>query len=574
MKKPDGVPEEGPPVPDSLSLKGIPPHVARCLAVAIDAARGPAPTLFGTSAAERAARVTAGDVIQASRVVQAWAESVEARGTRMVLRSVEEDCGVDLGQHEPGSTREARRREARRATAAELEILTGLSATMCRDRVALASATDGRAGYLRIRMEQGTLDAYRAIALCQETRHLDALTADSIARSVLKPLDGEASTVTDPGSLDAELAVVARQLPVSQGTFRRRLKRQLTKAESAAGLTARKAAERQAARDVRTGDGPYGTATTWIEAMRDRAYAAQHRIDAIARSARQAGDERTLAQLRSDIATDLLIHGTVAGDHVLGSPPAARLNVYVNLATLLPDPGDAGDPGTGEVVRSGTDNATAARFDSDGLGEVPGLGFLTGDQVRRLALTAGSVWRRLVTDPTTGTVMEACRTYRPTRAMRELVMARDHTCRAPGCEIAARDTDLDHNVPWRPDALTPAEGATHPDNLHALHRGHHHAKTRRWWHSTQGAGGVVHWRTLTGQTITSRPPGEEVVRSGADNPPPAMVTAVARILDDEFDPPPMLGSELAALHIASTSAPPGDEASPDTDAGDGPGPTE
>lgn len=197
----------------------------------------------------------------------------------------------------------------------------------------------------------------------------------------------------------------------------------------------------------------------------------------MARAARAGGDERTLDQLRSDIATDLLIHGQVAGDPLLGSAPPGKLNVYVPIEAILP---------LGDGVMS-----------DESLGEVPGLGFLTAEQVRRVALAAGSTWRRLVTDPVTGAVVEAERTYRPSRAMRELLVARDGTCRVPGCELPAREADLDHTVPWSPGVTVPQDGATHPDNLKALHRGHHHAKTRRWWTCSQDPGGTVHWRTLT-----------------------------------------------------------------------------
>ena len=38
------------------------------------------------------------------------------------------------------------------AVATELQLLTGLPITQCRERVALASATDERAGYLRARV--------------------------------------------------------------------------------------------------------------------------------------------------------------------------------------------------------------------------------------------------------------------------------------------------------------------------------------------------------------------------------------------------------------------------------------
>lgn len=126
-------------------------------------------------------------------------------------------------------------------------------------------------------------------------------------------------------------------------------------------------------------------------------FAAQQRITDMAKAARAAGDTRTLAQLRADIAIDLLLGGTVAGDACLGDAPAGRLQVIVPFAALLPEDLVA-EQCAGGGAAGGSGPGSGGAF---GLGEVPGLGFLTPEQVREVALQAGSTWARLVTDPVT-----------------------------------------------------------------------------------------------------------------------------------------------------------------------------
>lgn len=415
------------------------------------------------------ARAVAGDLIRAARGIQAWAESAEIEGVRRLLAAVEADHNLDLGQHDPPSRRTTRCGLARTAVATELQVLTGLPLTQCRDRVALASAPESRAGYLRARIASGTTSIYRATTVLKETEHLDPFTADEIARRALRPIDGKATKSSDPQA-----------------------------------------------------GGHHGMARLDLSAEADRVFAAHERIDRLARKARAEGDPRNLAQLRSDVATDLLVHGTVPDDQLLGDAPPGRVHVVVCLSTLL-----------------GLDQLPA---------EIPGSGLLTAAQARRVALRAGSTWRRIVTDPTTGAAIDSSRTYRPTQAMREHVLARDRTCRAPGCEIVGTGVDLDHVREWCRDARRPADGATHPDNLVLLHRGHHNPKTRRWWKVQPGASGTLRWKTLTGREITTRPGSyRDLTERAAGEDVSFLEARGARRLEELGNPRPLTPEE-AALH--------------------------
>jgi len=111
-------------------------------------------------------------------------------------------------------------------------------------------------------------------------------------------------------------------------------------------------------------------------------------------------------------------------------------------------------------------------------GEIIGFGPTPAELARRLA--AGSdTWRRLVTDPVNGHLLDlGTRKYEPSAALREYIIARDRTCQFPGCARAAYLCDLDHVKPF---TGTDDGGATCADNLLALCRRHHRLKTHNHW---------------------------------------------------------------------------------------------
>jgi Domain of unknown function (DUF222)/HNH endonuclease len=60
--------------------------------------------------------------------------------------------------------------------------------------------------------------------------------------------------------------------------------------------------------------------------------------------------------------------------------------------------------------------------------------------------------------------------YVASRRLADFVRCRDLTCRAPGCDRPATESDIDHTVPYADG------GATHPSNLKCLCRLHHRAR--------------------------------------------------------------------------------------------------
>lgn len=147
--------------------------------------------------------------------------------------------------------------------------------------------------------------------------------------------------------------------------------------------------------------------------------------------------------------------------------------------------------------------------------------------------------------------MDAANTYRVPAGMSRLVKGRDHTCRAPGdCGVSAAEADLDHDTAYAPGATEPGEGATHPDNLHAAHRGHHIVKTGRFWSSRQHADASITWKTLT-RTLRTR----AFDHDRPDDRCPPFVSAVEQqfgirlALCREHDVIPNVFTDLEDLHL-------------------------
>jgi hypothetical protein len=106
----------------------------------------------------------------------------------------------------------------------------------------------------------------------------------------------------------------------------------------------------------------------------------------------------------------------------------------------------------------------------------------------RVRLTPLAADRCPPADPYTGVA-----TYKPPATMARLVMARDRTCRYPGCPRQAIRCDLDHTIAH-------PQGSTCPGNLGALCRRHHRLKQTDGWHLAQPEPGTFTWTTPTGHT--------------------------------------------------------------------------
>ena len=123
------------------------------------------------------------------------------------------------------------------------------------------------------------------------------------------------------------------------------------------------------------------------------------------------------------------------------------------------------------------------------------------------ALAAGGTWRRLVTDPASGVVIDVGRTrYRPPAGLADLVRARDRACVFPTCQTPAERCDIDHLTAWSQG------GTTSLDNLTTLCEAHHRLKHTPGWALTRDqATGTLSWHTPD-KTVYQRHPDGTITR--------------------------------------------------------------
>jgi hypothetical protein len=122
--------------------------------------------------------------------------------------------------------------------------------------------------------------------------------------------------------------------------------------------------------------------------------------------------------------------------------------------------------------------------------------------LRAAARAAARIRRQATTDQETDNGCAhttASPAYRPPATIRDLVAARDQTCRFPGCRQPACRGDLDHTTPFH------RGGLTCPCNLGPPCRRHHRLKQEQHWALTQTSPGTFRWHTPAGRIHTTSP---------------------------------------------------------------------
>ncbi len=132
--------------------------------------------------------------------------------------------------------------------------------------------------------------------------------------------------------------------------------------------------------------------------------------------------------------------------------------------------------------------------------ELVGYGPVPAALARDIA--ADGIWKRLVTDPLSGALLDHGRTtYRPPTATAEFVRARDVHCRFPTCRRRALDSELDHTRAWTTD-----QGDTCDTNLYDACPHHHHLRhDAPGWTVSQHPDGTIIWTTPTGHRYSTQP---------------------------------------------------------------------
>lgn len=180
-----------------------------------------------------------------------------------------------------------------------------------------------------------------------------------------------------------------------------------------------------------------------------------------------ADDARSMDMKRADALTFLATRVLEESqDEIRPHRRPISVNVTIDLPTLL---GLAENPG-----------------------QLAGYGAIPASLARSLATDAQ--WRRFITDPTTGALLDFGReSYEPPQALVDFLVARDRTCRFPGCRAPARLGDLDHAQSWEDGGRTSAQ------NLGALCRRHHRLKTHGGWKLASELDGSCTWTSPEGK---------------------------------------------------------------------------
>ena len=266
--------------------------------------------------------------------------------------------------------------------------------------------------------------------------------------------------------VDAAAAVEAAEL--TPGQVARAVARRVVAADPAAAED--RAGAARAERRVAVLPDPDGTAALWARLPAEQAVACRDALDAHARGLRAGGDPRPLQHLMCDTLVQRLT-GAASADRL-----PVQVGVVLSAATLL-----------------GLDSVPAT---------LHGYGALPAGVARRLA-TSGNAWlRRLIVDPIDGRVLTIdTRRRRFDGRLRKLIIARDQTCRGPGCTGTIRD--IDHLLPHA------AGGPTTATNSQGLCPSTHACRHHPGWRVTTSpdpAVGGVEWTTPTGHRYQSRPP--------------------------------------------------------------------
>jgi hypothetical protein len=134
--------------------------------------------------------------------------------------------------------------------------------------------------------------------------------------------------------------------------------------------------------------------------------------------------------------------------------------------------------------------------------ELIGHGTITADQAR--LIIADGTLQRLLCDPVSGMVLDYGRTrYQPPETLKQFLIARDGTCRSPGCPQSADRCEIDHVIAYRP--AQPTGGNTNHLTLDVKCKHHHRAKDGGGFSNTRDPDGTSTWTTPLGRTYT-RPP--------------------------------------------------------------------
>lgn len=310
--------------------------------------------------------------------------------------------------------------------------------------------------------------------------------------------------------VDDALAELASQRRMTPFELREAAARQVIEVDPGAAMkrcVAARADRRISAREERD-----GTGTLWSKLKAEEIVACWETLDSDARAMRGDGDERSIQTLMCDLLVERVTGFPVLpqrDDIAIDSPPSpsplpthrrskprapVELQVVMAASTLM-----------------GVDDAPAT---------LRGFGAIPAELGRQIADGPDTVLRRLVCDPLDGRlVMMDTKTRCYQGPLRQFVIWRDQTCRAPGCDNPIKD--IDHILEYAAGGPTTARNGEGVDRV--CHDGHDHpgvtittdpseptgtdpSKARLSLEQLRAASPDVLWTMPTGHTYRRPPP--------------------------------------------------------------------
>jgi len=370
----------------------------------------------------------------------------------------------------------------------EVRLTLALSPPATKDRVEVAQHLCGPMHQSFAELSSGRMTYQHALAAVDAVRVLDP------------------ERVADVGQIEARAIQRAGHKPV--GDFRRALRSAVDTTDPTAAMRRHRRAKSE--RGVRRWPLPNGMACLSVEAPGPDIEVIYGALSVLAGKA-APDDDRSIDARRCDALLALCL-GAVApapapGDNQSEStsgPLRARPKVPVQAHVVI-------DVAT--LLGLADNNCTLS-----GYGEIPA-------GLAREWLHEATTWRRLVTDPISGHLLDFGPQVRiAPEKLRGFLAARHQSCTFPSCNRRARNADMDHQPEWAPGGKG---GTASSGQMRPLCRRHHNLKTFTGWsrHNVLGrepfAVGSIGTSQDDGWTFWRGPSGRQW-----NLPPPA-------ILDDD-----------------------------------------
>src|SRR5437588_6857041 len=291
------------------------------------------------------------------------------------------------------------------------------------ERVVSEFAVDEIAPELRL----SRAAAQNKLALAHDLTHrlpgaLGALHRGEIDLQKAQAMANYTGSLNDERAAAVQDAVLPRAGRQTLGQLQAALRRAIQRIDPEGAAERHRSCRRE--RCVQIMPQPEGMASLWAYLPAEDAVAIYHKVDDLARSAKTPRDERSADERRADAFTDLLLntYPNPKGSHQrAGSDSRSLTGTDVDVQTGTKEAGMRARRAAGNGTRAGcgreatgsgrievlvTIPATTLLGLDNGPAELAGYGAITAEAARQLAHSPNAVWRRILTDPVSGALLD------------------------------------------------------------------------------------------------------------------------------------------------------------------------